>query len=244
MACSLRQTAHCLLLSLGFLSRLAPALVASDREMARAFALFPLAGLMVAAVSALPLLLPLSSPLALAFCTLAFNLWLTRALHVDGLADTLDALGSMKTGEAFHAVRKDSRIGAFGALGIGLYLAGSLGLLSEIIALGKIEAYFCALAAGRCIPTLLAALAHPHSSSTLGKLLAPTPFSILLALVVGVTCLCLCLTLPACALSFLACLAFLLYLRRLSALHGGYSGDFMGFAILGAELLVLVSALA
>ena len=240
----MHHTARCLLLSLGFLSRLAPAFTATNKEMGRAFALFPLSGALLAAVSCLPLFLPFfsRSPLSLALVTVAFNIWLTRGLHVDGLADTLDALGSMKYGDDFHAVRKDSRTGAFGALGIALYLVGSVCLLTENIRLAMPLTYFSAIATSRCIPILVVALASPHSSSTLGKLFTAQWPAILLALLCALLALCL---LPFFAL-FLALLfsgGLLLFIRRLSTLHGGYTGDFLGFAILGTELIVLAAPL-
>jgi adenosylcobinamide-GDP ribazoletransferase len=49
---------------------------------------------------------------------LAASLLLTGAFHEDGLADICDGLGGGNTRERALAVMKDSRIGAFGALGL------------------------------------------------------------------------------------------------------------------------------
>ena len=49
---------------------------------------------------------------------LAASLLLTGALHEDGFADTCDGFGGGNTRERVLAIMKDSRIGAFGAIGL------------------------------------------------------------------------------------------------------------------------------
>jgi adenosylcobinamide-GDP ribazoletransferase len=49
---------------------------------------------------------------------MAASLLLTGALHEDGFADTCDGLGGGATKEQSLAIMKDSRIGAYGALGL------------------------------------------------------------------------------------------------------------------------------
>ncbi|HMK86431.1 MAG TPA: adenosylcobinamide-GDP ribazoletransferase [Steroidobacteraceae bacterium] len=49
---------------------------------------------------------------------LAASLLLTGALHEDGFADTCDGLGGGTTADRALAIMKDSRIGAYGAIGI------------------------------------------------------------------------------------------------------------------------------
>lgn len=48
--------------------------------------------------------------------------WLTRGLHADGLADTVDGFASMRRGTDALAVMRDPTVGALGALGMGLVL--------------------------------------------------------------------------------------------------------------------------
>jgi adenosylcobinamide-GDP ribazoletransferase len=54
---------------------------------------------------------------------IAATLLLTGALHEDGFADVCDGFGGGKTPDAVLAIMKDSRIGAYGAIGIGMMLA-------------------------------------------------------------------------------------------------------------------------
>lgn len=53
---------------------------------------------------------------------LAASMLVTGALHEDGLADTCDGLGGGASAERALAIMKDSRIGAYGAIGVFLLL--------------------------------------------------------------------------------------------------------------------------
>lgn len=94
-----------------------------------------LVGLLAAAVAgALLLALPPSSLapcVAAVFSTIATVLF-TGALHEDGLADVADGLGGALDRQRALEIMKDSRIGAFGALALGLALAAKLSLLSVL----------------------------------------------------------------------------------------------------------------
>jgi adenosylcobinamide-GDP ribazoletransferase len=60
--------------------------------------------------------------LVAAAVTVAAAALLTRGMHLDGLADTTDALGSYRTGDKALDIMKKSDIGAFGVAAIGLVL--------------------------------------------------------------------------------------------------------------------------
>jgi adenosylcobinamide-GDP ribazoletransferase len=53
----------------------------------------------------------------------AAGIYLTGALHEDGFADACDGFGGGFTPDSVLEIMKDSRIGAYGAIGIGLLLA-------------------------------------------------------------------------------------------------------------------------
>ncbi|MFI9820687.1 adenosylcobinamide-GDP ribazoletransferase [Streptomyces sp. NPDC052013] len=105
-----------------------------DRPAARAGMLCaPLAGLVVGAVSAaagLLLLLLGSGPLLAAVATVAVPAILTRALHLDGLADTADGLGSGKPAEDALRIMKQSDIGPFGVVTLVLVLLAQVAALT------------------------------------------------------------------------------------------------------------------
>ncbi|RAY13257.1 adenosylcobinamide-GDP ribazoletransferase [Actinomadura craniellae] len=106
-----------------------------DRAIAgRAMALAPVAGLVVGAAAAVPLAAggtlgpaaPLRAVLAVAVIAV-----LTRALHLDGLADLADGLGSGRDATPALEIMKRSDIGPFGVVTLIFVLAIQVTALTE-----------------------------------------------------------------------------------------------------------------
>ena len=93
--------------------------------LARSARYFPLVGVLVGLISvAAWWLASLVFPPSVAVGSLiAASLLLTGAFHEDGFADVCDGFGGGTTRDSVLAVMKDSRIGAYGAIGIGMMLA-------------------------------------------------------------------------------------------------------------------------
>ncbi|MEW2806517.1 adenosylcobinamide-GDP ribazoletransferase [Streptomyces massasporeus] len=127
-----------------------------DREAARGGMLCaPLAGLAVGAAAAglglVLLFLGAGAPLA-AVATVAVPAVLTRGLHLDGLADTADGLGSGKPAEDALRIMKQSDIGPFGVITL------VIALLAQAAALA--QAYDASWARGACAAVVSATLAR------------------------------------------------------------------------------------
>lgn len=63
---------------------------------------------------------------------LGIYLLTTGALHIDGLADTMDALGSNRDKNRMLMIMKDSSIGTFGVLAIVVYAIAMVAVLSVV----------------------------------------------------------------------------------------------------------------
>ena len=117
----------------GFLTRL-PLPAPADRDprrMAASLRWFPAVGLLIGAVGAAVFLLAgtLLGPVPALVVSTAAVAALTGALHEDGLADTLDGLGGA-TRERALAIMRESAIGTYGALGLGLVVAARIAALA------------------------------------------------------------------------------------------------------------------
>ncbi|MFJ2227500.1 adenosylcobinamide-GDP ribazoletransferase [Streptomyces halstedii] len=122
-----------------------------DRETARAGMLCaPLAGLVVGLLAAVPgalLSLADAGPLLAAVASASLPAALTRGLHLDGLADTADGLGSGKPAEDALRIMKQSDIGPFGVITLLFVLLAQVAALFELYGRGWAHGALGALAA-------------------------------------------------------------------------------------------------
>ncbi|MFD7135043.1 adenosylcobinamide-GDP ribazoletransferase [Streptomyces sp. NPDC059894] len=134
-----------------------------DRRAARGGMLgAPVVGLVVggcAAGAGLAALLLGAGPLLAAVASVAVPAVLTRGLHLDGLADTADGLGSGRPAEDALRIMKQSDIGPFGVLTLVLVLLAQAAALAQLYgaswARGALAAVVAAVA-GRLALTLAA----------------------------------------------------------------------------------------
>ena len=122
----LRHQLRLFFIALQFLTRLpVPRWVGYEAPwLAQAARCFALVGALVGAFGAALALaaLQLWPPAVAAALALAGTLWLTAALHEDGLADSCDALLGAAPRERALAIMKDSHIGSYGAAALCLSL--------------------------------------------------------------------------------------------------------------------------
>ena len=113
-----------LLAAFAFLTRVPIRRSFTTEEVGRAAIFFPLVGASIGAAQLglwrfFDTTLP---PLLLAVLVVSFSAWVTRGLHLDGLADFVDGLGGGRTREDVLRIMRDSCIGAFGAIALVLVL--------------------------------------------------------------------------------------------------------------------------
>lgn len=228
------------LVALTFLTRLGHARITSSEAIARSMYMYPMVGALMGALAALTALLPLS-PWVLAWILAGLNIYLTRGLHWDGWADLWDGWGSGATGERFWEIVKDSRVGAFGTMGLILGLGLQAALLERAVALQAWPALIFAPAFGRFCCLLLARLGRGLSRPGLGRnaLSGATPRALLLG---GAVTLAAAIPVgPGNAVTAMALAALPLgALLALARRQGGLNGDFLGAAIVVAELCALL----
>ncbi|HEY3064528.1 MAG TPA: adenosylcobinamide-GDP ribazoletransferase [Methylomirabilota bacterium] len=170
---------------------------------------------------------------------------LTGGLHLDGLADCLDGLLGRDSGHRL-AIMRDSRIGAFGAIGLILFLLLELAAVAELPSPARWETLLAAPAIARAAPPLLARLFPSARTEGMGVVFgrdvaawAPA-VALLLALATAVASL----GVAGVVATAVATLAAVALGRFFTTRLGGTTGDVLGAAVEMAELSVLLTVSA
>jgi adenosylcobinamide-GDP ribazoletransferase len=217
-----------------------------SHRLGRALRLNALAGVVVGGFGATVywLAAALGLPVAVAaLLSLAAALWFTAALHEDGLADFVDAMGGGRTRAKALEIMRDSRIGAFGAAALFLSLALRVALLA---ALGEPPLVFAGLVASHAfarglLPTAMLVLPPARRDGLAASLNRPklgdAALGLLLGSLVALAGLGFGAALVASAAALLAAGAVLLIARRRL---GGYTGDVLGAVEQVSEIAMLM----
>lgn len=120
---------------------------------------FPMVGIGIGLASAAALLFAnaIWGPIVAALLAMATSIVMTGALHEDGLSDTADAFGGGWTVEKRLVIMKDSRIGTYGAIALGLSIALRVAALAELPVWAGATALVASHAAARITPAFVIA---------------------------------------------------------------------------------------
>lgn len=242
---ALKREALLFLLAVQFLTRLPlpQHLDYSPTRLGAARRYFPLVGIVVGSLGALvygaAVILRLPQVMAALLATAA-TILVTGAFHEDGLADTFDGLGAF-TREKMLAIMQDSRIGVFGAAGLGVTLALKVAALASLPVALAVACLVAGHGLSRLSNVVVAATSPYVRNSGAGSLLAGRlgRGGTSLAAATGLGCLAVAMIVSMSdALAGLAGLALghlamrSLYEKRL----GGHTGDTQGAVQQWSEL--------
>lgn len=220
---------------------------ASLEALGRSAALFPVVGMGLGLLLVLADRLTswLFSPLLAALLTVTAWKLVTGGVHLDGLADCLDGLVG-RDPEHRLAIMRDSRIGAFGAVGLILFLMFEIVALAELVPPARGSALFAAPVMSRATPAVLAALfraARPDGHGAAFQA-GVRPAAVAIGLVIAVAASIFALGglgVAAGAVGLVAAVGLAFFLAgRLD----GVTGDVLGAAVEISELAVLLTVSA
>lgn len=207
----------------------------SDALLIRATRFYPLVGMLVGAIGAAVLFVAVQiwpMPVAV-LLSIAATVYATGAFHEDGLADAADGLGGGLTRERALEIMRDSRIGTYGTVTLGLALALKAVALMSMAPLDAVIALIIGHGASRMAAVQVVHI-DAYARDKGAKFVAPTVLPDGYRFALAVTCL-----LVAAAVAWFGSLATLtgialallvgwqfraMFLRKLA----GYTGDCLG----------------
>lgn len=215
---------------------------------------FPAVGVVVGATAAavFGLAVMLWTPFVAILLSTGASIFLTGAFHEDGFADTCDGLGGGATKQRVLEIMTDSRIGAYGAIGIGLLLVLKCAALSGMSTQTAIASLLVAHPFSRLTSTFLIwkldYVKQEGKSKPLAQRMSNAEFAIATAtvivvlLVIGLTGLLPWLVLVA-GMAAAGAAAWWLARKCIRRL-GGYTGDCLGAVQQLSEVAFYLAVLA
>lgn len=199
---------------------------------------FPAVGVVVGACAAAVYALAACwwPPVVAVLLSTIAGIYLTGAFHEDGFADACDGLGGGMTRQRVLEIMTDSRIGSYGAIGIGLLLALKCAALSGMPPYGAVASLLVAHPLSRLAATVLIwkmdYAKQEGKSKPLAQRMSNREFAIAaitVFVVIGIVCYLGVLPWRAVVAGVLAAGALALWLaRKFIRRLGGYTGDCLG----------------
>lgn len=246
------------LLAVQFLTRIpVPGLSAITAETAKAglaksVIWFPVVGGLIGAITAATLIMTdhIWPRIIAVILALIVEARLTGAFHEDAVADFCDGFGGGMTPLRIHEIMKDSRIGSYGTLGMGLAVALRAALLIELPDALILPALLASASLGRTLAVCIMAFVPPlvltsglakdvGGRTGMGQWMTASLLTLPFMLPLGMA-----IPLPT-LIALAASLIFAFWFRHFLFNHlGGVTGDCLGFGVYVGQFLILLAATA
>ncbi|HEX3409461.1 MAG TPA: adenosylcobinamide-GDP ribazoletransferase [Candidatus Binataceae bacterium] len=233
-------------LAIAFLTILpaGPKSTGASSDIALSFGWFPLVGFGIGLILCFAdwLLAPLVGHAIRAVLIVLILTVLTGALHLDGVADTADALGAWHNRERALDILRDSRIGSFGAIALYFVLALKMIAIAGSAGAQRYAMLYAAPGLGRWAMVAVASGLDYARAAGAGSLILARHRrrNLWVATLIAILALAPLVTLHgfrACLIAALATIALRLFYRRWI---GGVTGDLIGAAGELVETAVLI----
>lgn len=228
------------LLMLSFFTRLpCPQTEFTQERYIKGINLLPLVGLVIGAILYIVSFADraLSGPIMGIVLYFAYII-ITGGLHLDGLADSCDALFSGRDKGKMLEIMKDSRSGSFGVLGLILVSAAYIALLPEM----PKEALFIFPVIGKCAPAIAANVAPYIREEGMGKIFAEhCQLSSAIGAIIFANVLALIFDPALVVAANISVLCVFILVKKIKSLLGGVTGDVFGLLCEVSQITFLLS---
>ncbi len=231
--------------AMGFLTVIptGEARVSPPHEMEKAFSLFPLVGLAMGIDLTILgwVIEKVASPLVSASVLLVFWVVVTGGLHLDGVADSFDALSLGKKREERLRIMKESTIGTFGVLAVVLLMMVKMAALSSLVKKGEWRALLLTPMVARWAVVFLAHISMPAREGGLGIMAVHASTKKAVIVASAILCVALLLVWPVALLNLIWMVPLVMGISAFwRKMVGGITGDVLGATVEVVEMGVLL----
>lgn len=202
-----------------------------EKDFINGIKFLPLIGLIIGGAMYIPAFLKGSVHMPIiSLLSWVIYIWITGGLHIDGLADTFDGIFSNRDKEKILEIMKDSRIGAFGVLGMLLLIIWNLIFTSYI----DMRTIMIVPIVGRSAAILSASISkYAREAPGMGKGFIESCGieEVILALIFSFIPVILFFKLQGLIILTILYLAILIITKNINKKIGGMTGDTLGFII-------------
>lgn len=203
---------------------------------------FPLVGLIIGLLMAgvYSGVVYLSNTLVASVLVVAFEIFITGGLHLDGLADSFDGLYSYRDKERMLEIMKDSRVGTNGVLVLVVVIILKIALIYSI----KSPLYILILmpAVSRCMIVVLAATSKYARQKGMGGFFIEKTTKLQLVIALVLTLMAHLIQVELLAVSLVILVLTFLYRWHVYTKIDGVTGDILGSAAELSEVFYLLVA--
>jgi len=228
-----------------FLTRIPlPQVMLDEKKIASSVPFFPLAGSVIGGILSLVYFLggkflPLQ---VLSVVITAGWVMVTGGMHIDGFADTMDGLFCGGGRDKKLSVMKDSRIGAYGTMGVVLLLLFKVSILGALSQQFMIPALILAPTLSRWLITYVIVLFPYARESGLGKAFSmyKSPWHLVFSSVCSISIAIMLAKYHGIVVSLILFGAGYIFIRYIMGQLGGHTGDTYGALNEVCEVIVLL----
>lgn len=213
-------------------------------DFVKGFIYFPIIGSIIGGILVIPFLFIeyISAPV-FAFLLIILYLLVVGGLHIDGVTDVFDGVFSAREKGRILEIMEDSRVGAFGVIGLVLYFLGIYVGLMEVVQLEQGLLYvFLMPIVGRIMALVGAGFSSYAKAEGLGKdLVEGTKPIVSISLIILVCIGAYAINITVLISVILTILLVFLIIWRLHKILGGITGDVIGLLIEVGQVAFLLA---
>jgi len=216
----------------------------NTEDFVKGFIYFPIIGGIIGGILIIPFLfLKYVSASVFAFLLIMLYLLVVGGLHIDGISDVFDGIFSARTKDRMLEIMEDSRVGAFGVVGLVIYFLGLYIGLVEVVQMEQGWLYVLLMPiVGRTMALVGAGFSTYAKNEGLGKsLIDGTKPCVSISLIIVLCVSAYFISMSVLISLILTIILVLVMIWRIHTILDGITGDVVGLLVEVSQVAFLLA---